>query len=41
MGDWSKFVSAGQTEEERLIQPGAEMASGDLTTGACCLQGGN
>lgn len=41
MGDWSKLVSAGQAEEERLIQPGAEMASEDLTTGAWCPQGGN
>lgn len=41
MRDWSELVSAGQAEEERLIQPGAEMASEDLTTEAWCLQGGN
>lgn len=30
-----------QAEEEELIQPGAEMAAEDLSTGTWCLQGGN
>lgn len=34
---WSNWSALWQAEKEGLIQPGAEMAAEDLTTGTWCL----